>query len=78
MKCCQKNHIFWFSNEFIKGMTHFFQITVAQQSVLLFVFLLENGRNIKGRTKVTTKAVYYERKNPKAEIWIYSDSNEPT
>ena len=49
MKCCQKNHIVWFSNEFIKGMTHFFQITVAQQSVLLFVFLLENGRNMKDR-----------------------------
>ena len=49
MKCCQKNHIVWFSNEFIKGMTRFFQITVAQQSVLLFVFLLENGRNIKDR-----------------------------
>lgn len=30
------------------------------------------------KVELTTKAVYYERKNPKAEIWIYSDSNEPT
>lgn len=56
-------------------MTHFFQITVAQQSVLLLVFLLENGRNIKDR--IDNEGCVLWMKKPKAEIWIYSDSNEP-